>query len=156
MSFPQKYRAVCDSLQKQYGGGITKTLGREVFKWYIKNLDGVTAFLRDILPYSTEKREQIELVLNMPVNGAPDVAEKLRPLKGNQGAEPKEKAKRVAKIRLHGLPRCISILKKSNDEPRGYKVTHKGVSKRFVDKTVTLEDNLEAAKALLEDMKKAA
>lgn len=146
----QKYRAICDAMKQKYGGGVTNNA--TVFKWSIKNRDGAMKFIEDILPYSIEKKQQLELVRDMPVNGAPALAKKLREFKGNQGLGLKDKPDRVPQKRLHGLPRYISEVNR-NDKLCGYVVQYKKTSRNFASTKTALEKNLEEAKDFLKNLK---
>ena len=150
LSVSQNHRAVCDALLKQFNGGITRSVGK--FVWTVSNREDALNFISEILPYSLEKKPQLELVLNMPINGAQDVAKELRKFKGNQGKDPIEKEIKVPKKRLHGLPQYILEIKK-NDTVRGYKVVYKGIIRKFSRQEVGLERNLELAKKCLDELK---
>ena len=148
----QKYRAVCDAFKNKFGGEVCHQ-SNHAFSWYIKNYEGCMRFIDDILPYSIEKKQQLELVKNMPVNGAPEVAKKLREFKGNQGVGPKEKPERIAQKRLHGLPRYIGEVKgrskQNNGQVIGYSVQWKSKMTKIIKPDQSLEQTLEDAKELV-------
>ncbi len=150
LSIPQNHRAICDALLQRYAGGLTRS--EKNFAWKVSNREDALKFISDILPYSLEKKPQLELVLNMPINGAQDVAKELRKFKGNQGKGPFEKEIKTPKKRLHGLPQYILAIKK-NDTVRGYKVVYKGIKRKFSRQEVGLERNLELAKKCLDELK---
>ena len=150
LAVAQNYRAICDALLQQYAGGLTRSESK--FAWTVSNREDALKFISDIEPYSLEKKPQLELVLGMPVNGAPQVAKELRKFKGNQGKGPTEKEVRAPKKRLHGLPQYIVEVKK-NEIVRGYKVVYKGKIRKFTKREVGLERNLDLAKQCLEGLK---
>ena len=55
--------------------------------WNCHKKADATAFLRTILPYLMEKKQQAEIVLNMEPGSGVEVKEQLRRLKGNYTAE---------------------------------------------------------------------
>lgn len=142
LTLPQKYRAICDALQRKYGGTVGFAKG--YFKWRIGEQLEVQAFLKAILPHSIEKAEQIKLAIDMPVNGAQALRAALKPMKGNQG-KAKDVLVAAPQKRLHGLPRYIGELYNSKKELVGYKVQFKGTNRKFGNTKEKMEDKLEKA-----------
>ena len=63
-SISQKYIAICEAFQQQYGGGVTSDWERPVHQWYT-HVAFAGRFLGDIAPYLVEKHEQARLILEM-------------------------------------------------------------------------------------------
>ena len=76
----KKHPAICDALCAQFGGSVKKNIV------YIWSVSGPTArsFLREVVPYMIEKREQAELLLNMKPGDGADVKIAMRALKGDR------------------------------------------------------------------------
>lgn len=150
LSISQKYRAICDCFLQHYAGGLTQS--ERLIVWSVSNRKDAFSFIEDILPYSREKKPQLELVLNMPVNGAQQVAKELRKYKGNQGREPVERELRTPVKRLHALPQYIQE-KKKEGVVMGYLVVFKGKSRNFASPKLELERKLELAQECLAELK---
>ena len=150
VSVSQKYKAICDCFLQHYAGGLTQS--ERLFVWSVSNRKDAFSFIEDILPYSREKKPQLELVLNMPVNRAQQVAKELRKYKGNQGREPVERELRTPVKRLHGLPQYIQE-KKKEGVVTGYLVVFKGKSRNFASPNIELERKLELAQECLAELK---
>lgn len=79
----QKYPAICEALQRQFGGSIYKGKGREQYTWHLGSLKAVE-FLRKVLPYLVHKKRQAEIVIEFVERkmSAEDAMAGLRALKG--------------------------------------------------------------------------
>lgn len=80
----QKYRAICDALQLQYGGRVRKRKDKDAYNWEVYG-NKARNCLQDIAPHLIEKREQANLILNLQAGCRAQVKASLRLLKGNQG-----------------------------------------------------------------------
>lgn len=77
----QKYRPLCDLLQRLYGGSVYYRSGNDTWAWEIYALAEV--FLEEIAPYIVGKKKQVDLILNMKPGEALKIHAELRLLKGN-------------------------------------------------------------------------
>lgn len=154
VSINQKYIAICENMVNKFTGGIQKTKDRDIYRWSIVNKDGSFNFLNCILPYSIEKKPQIEIVLNMKCNDAQNVKKTIEKLKGLQGVKNvKDNDKLIPLKKLDGLPKYISHAKNKNGDIVGYVVQYKGQSKTVSVRYLSMEDKFEIALEVLEEFK---
>lgn len=152
VSLNQKYKAICDNLAQKFTGGIQKTKDRDIYIWSIGNKDGCFNFLNSILPYSIEKKPQIEIVLNMKCNDAQNVKKAIEKLKGLQGIIMLKERNLTPQKKLDGLPKYISYMKKEGNKV-GYVVQYKGYTYRVGSQIFTMKEKLELSLEKLEEFK---
>lgn len=152
VSLNQKYKAICDNLAQKFTGGIQKTKDRDIYIWSIGNKDGCFNFLNSILPYSIEKKPQIEIVLNMKCNDAQNVKKAIEKLKGLQGIKMLKERNLTPQKKLDGLPKYISYMKREGNKV-GYVVQYKGYTYRVGSQIFTMKEKLELSLEKLEEFK---
>lgn len=153
VSLNQKYKAICENMEKKFTGEIQKTKNRDIYRWSIGNKDRCFNFLNCILPYSIEKKPQIEIVLDMKCNDAQNVKKAIKKLKGLQGIKILPERNLTPQKKLDGLPKYISHAKNKNEDIVGYVVQYKGQSKSISAQYLTMEDKLGIALEKLEEFK---
>ena len=82
-SVSQKYIAICEAFQQQYGGGVTSNWEKPVHQWYT-HVAFAGKFLADIAPFLVEKIEQARLILDMQPGDEARVRSEVQALHGRR------------------------------------------------------------------------
>lgn len=83
----QKYRAVCEAMQRQFGGGVytsTREDGSSIFRWRSPGKAGALRIAALLLPYMIEKKAQVEIMLDVALSDA-EKNRRMSMMKGHQG-----------------------------------------------------------------------